>query len=342
MELDTSYKHWLEQLKAKIQSAQLKAAVAVNSQLLQLYWDLGREIVQKQRQASWGDAVLDQLSVDLKLSFPDISGFSKRNLYAIRQWYLFYAQRFEFVPQPVAQIPWGHNRLLISKVKDLETALFYVHETVKQGWSRDQLEAQIKANYYQSAANAITNFADTLPGQQSELAKETIRNPYNFDFLGLENDALEQDIEKGLVRHITQFLIELGKGFSFVGKQYPIQVSEREYFIDLLFYHLHLRCFVVIELKAGRFKPEHAGKLNFYLSAVDSQMRHPTDQPSIGLVLCKTKDSIEAEYALRDIQKPIGISEYLLTQALPKELESELPTVEQLENQLNRLSKDNG
>ncbi len=342
MELDTSYKRWLEELKTKIQSAQLKASVAVNSQLLQLYWDLGREIVQKQSQASWGDAVLDQLSVDLKLSFPDISGFSKRNLYAIRQWYLFYAQRFEFVPQPVAQIPWGHNRLLISKVKDLETALFYAQATIKQGWSRDQLEAQIKSNYYQSAANAITNFADTLPGLQSELAKETIRNPYNFDFLGLENDALEQDIEKGLVRHITQFLIELGKGFSFVGKQYPIQVSEREYFIDLLFYHLHLRCFVVIELKAGRFKPEHAGKLNFYLSAVDSQMRHPTDQPSIGLVLCKTKDSIEAEYALRDIQKPIGISEYLLTQALPKELESELPTVEQLENQLNRLSKDNG
>jgi predicted nuclease of restriction endonuclease-like (RecB) superfamily len=342
MELDTSYKRWLEELKTKIQSAQLKAAVAVNSQLLQLYWDLGQEIVQKQSQAAWGEGVLDRLSVDLRLNFPEIAGFSKRNLYAIRQWYLFYASRFEFVPQPVAQLPWGHNRLIVSKIKDLEIALFYVHETLKQGWSRDQLEVQIKADYYQSSANAITNFADTLPKLQSQLAKETIRNPYNFDFLGLENDALEHDIEKGLVGHIMKFLIELGKGFSFVGKQYAIQVSDREYFVDLLFYHLHLRCFVVIELKAGRFKPEHAGKLNFYLSAVDSQMRHPNDQPSIGLVLCKTKDSIEAEYALRDIQKPIGISEYLLTQALPKELESELPTVEQLENQLNRLSKDNG
>ena len=340
MKLDTSYKQWLEQLKAKIQSAQLKAAVAVNSHLLQLYWDLGREIVQKQSQASWGDAVLEQLSVDLRVSFPEITGFSKRNLYAIRQWYLFYSQQYEFVPQPVAQIPWGHNRLIISKIKEVETAIFYAQETVKQGWSRDQLEVQIKANFYQSSANAITNFSETLPKIQSELAKETIRNPYNFDFLGLENDALEKEIENGLVKHITRFLIELGKGFSFVGSQYPIQVSDNDYFIDLLFYHLHLRCFVVIELKAGKFKPEYAGKLNFYLSAVDSQIKHPTDQPSIGLILCKTKDSIEAEYALRDIQKPIGISEYMLTQALPKELESELPTVEQLENQLNKLDKD--
>lgn len=339
-QLDSSYKQWLEQLKTKIQSAQLKAAVAVNSQLLQLYWELGKEIVNKQAQATWGDSVIEQLSVDLRLSFPDISGFSKRNLYAIRQWYVFYSQEFEFVPQPVAQIPWGHNRLIISKIKEVETAVFYAQETVKQGWSRDQLEVQIKANIYQSSANAITNFSETLPKPQSELAKETIHNPYNFDFLGLENDALEKEIESGLVKHITRFLIELGKGFSFVGRQYPIQVGDSEYFIDLLFYHLHLRCFIVIELKAGKFKPEYAGKLNFYLSAVDSQIKHATDQPSIGLVLCKTKSSIEAEYALRDIQKPIGISEYMLTQALPKELESELPTVEQLENQLNKLDKD--
>lgn len=337
MLLETSYKEWFEQLKLKIQSAQLKAAIAVNSQLLQLYWDLGREIVQKQSQATWGDAVLEQLSVDLRLNFPDITGFSKRNLYAIRQWYLFYSQQFEFVPQPVAQIPWGHNRLIISKIKEVETAILYAQETARQGWSRDQLEVQIKANFIQSSANAITNFSETLPKPQSELAKETIRNPYNFDFLGLENDALEKEIENGLVKHITRFLIELGKGFAFVGRQYPIQVSDNEYFIDLLFYHLHLRCFVVIELKAGKFKPEYAGKLNFYLSAVDSQIKHPTDQASIGLILCKTKDSIAAEYALRDIQKPIGISEYMLTQALPKELENELPTVKQLENQLKKL-----
>lgn len=340
MQLDNSYKKWLEQLKSKIQSAQLKAAIGVNSQLLQLYWDLGKEIVQKQNQAKWGDAVLEQLSLDLRLSFPNINGFSKRNLYAIRQWFLFFSQKFEFVPQPVAQIPWGHNRLIISKIKDIDTAVFYAIETIRQGWSRDQLEVKIKSNYFNATSNAITNFSDTLPNAQSELAKETIRNPYNFDFLGLESDALEREIESGLVKHITRFLIELGKGFSFVGNQYPIRISESEYFLDLLFYHLHLRCFVVVELKAGKFKPEYAGKLNFYLSAIDSQIKHATDQPSIGLILCKTKDSIEAEYALRDIQKPIGISEYILTQALPKELENELPTVAQLESQLTRLDKE--
>ena len=339
MQPDNTYKEWLEQLKAKIQSAQLKAAVEVNSQLLQLYWELGKEIVQKQSQAEWGESVLEKLSIDLKLSFPDITGFSKRNLYAIRQWYLFFSQQYEFVPQPVAQIPWGHNRLLISKIKDVETAVFYAVETIKQGWSRDQLETQIKSNFFEASSSPITNFDKTLPKSQSELAKETIRNPYNFDFLGLESTALEREIEGGLVKHITRFLIELGKGFSFVGSQYPIQVSDNEYFIDLLFYHLHLRCFVVIELKAGKFKPEYAGKLNFYLSAIDSQIKHPTDEPGIGLILCKTKDSIEAEYALRDIQKPIGISEYMLTQALPKDLENELPTVEQLENQLSRFDK---
>ncbi len=339
MLLDNSYKEWFEQLKSKIQSAQLKAAIAVNSQLLQLYWELGKDIVKKQEQSSWGDSVLEQLSIDLRLSFPDITGFSKRNLYAIRQWYLFYAQQFEFVPQPVAQIPWGHNRLLITKIKDVELALFYANETFTQGWSRDQLEMQLRSNYFESKKNAVTNFSTTLPKDQSQLAKETIRNPYNFDFLGLEQDALEKEIENGLEHHITRFLIELGKGFSFVGRQYPVQISETEYFIDLLFYHLQLRCYIVIELKSGKFKPEYAGKMNFYLSAVDSQMKHTTDQPSIGLILCKTKDSIEAEYALRDMNKPIGISEYTLTQNLPKEFESSLPTVNQLENQLNSLDK---
>lgn len=344
MQLDNSYKEWLEHLKSKIRSAQLKAAIGVNSQLLQLYWELGKDIVQKQNQSKWGDAVLEQLSLDLRLSFPNINGFSKRNLYAIRQWFLFYSQKFEFVPQPVAQIPWGHNRLIISKIKDVETAVFYAMETVRQGWSRDQLEVSITSNYFNASTNAVSNFSETLPSPQSELAKETIRNPYNFDFLGLESDALEKEIESGLIKHITRFLIELGKGFSFVGNQYPIRVSESEYFIDLLFYHLHLRSFVVVELKAGKFKPEYAGKLNFYLSAIDSQIKHPTDQPSIGLILCKTKDRVEAEYALRDIQKPIGISEYILTQALPKELENDLPTVAQLESQLNQfdIEKNDG
>jgi predicted nuclease of restriction endonuclease-like (RecB) superfamily len=330
------YNKWFENIKLKIKSAQLKAAITVNTQLMELYWDLAKDIVNKQNEANWGDSVLEQLATDLKLSFPDINGFSRRNLYAIRQWYLFYSTMSEFVPQPVAQIPWGHNRLIISKVKNTKEALFYAKATIENGWSREQLEINIKNKYFQSKGKAITNFKTTLPKLQSQLADETLKNPYNFDFLGLQNDALEKEIEKAMVQHITRFLLELGKGFAFVGQQYSIVVSNNEYFIDLLFYHLHLRCYVVVELKSGKFKPEYAGKLNFYLSAIDSQIKHEQDNPSIGLVLCKYKDKVEAEYSLRDIQKPIGISEYKLTHALPKKFQTQLPTVEQLENQLNK------
>lgn len=330
------YSKWLETIKRKIKSAQLKAAISVNTQLIELYWDLAKDIVNKQQEANWGDNVLEQLSTDLKLSFPDINGFSRRNLYAIRQWYLFYSTVSEFVPQPVAQIPWGHNRLIVSKIKNTKEALFYSNATAENGWSREQLEISIKNKYYQAKGKSITNFQNTLPQLQSELATETLKNPYNFDFLGLEDDALEREIENAMMQHITQFLLELGKGFAFVGRQYSITVSDNEYFIDLLFYHLHLRCYVVVELKSGKFKPEYAGKLNFYLSAIDSQMKHEQDNPSIGLILCKHKDKIDAEYSLRDIQKPMGISEYKLTQALPKKFKSQLPTVEQLENQLSK------
>jgi predicted nuclease of restriction endonuclease-like (RecB) superfamily len=303
------YIKWLTGIKRQIKDAQLKVAVSVNTQLMQLYWTLAKEIVHKQQEAKWGDAILEQLAIDLKLGFPDINGFSKRNLYAIRQWFLFYSPISEFVPQPVAQIPWGHNRLIISKVRNTEEALFYCNAVVGNNWSREQLEIQIKNNYYQAKGKSVTNFKNTLPEIQSQLAIETLRNPYNFDFLGLENDALEREIENAMMQHITRFLLEMGKGFAFVGRQYSIIVSENEYFIDLLFYHLHLRCFVVVELKSGKFRPEYAGKLNFYLSAIDSQLKHTDDHPSIGLILCKHKDKIEAEYSLRDIQKPIGISE---------------------------------
>ncbi len=334
-----NYTEWFEQIKQRIQAAQLRAALSVNAQLLQAYWELGEAIIKKQQDANWGDAILEQLATDLRLSFPNVRGFSKRNLYAIRQWYLFYSQQYTFVPQPVAQIPWGHNRLIISKIKDINEAIGYAQATIQNGWVRETLEIQIKNNYLANRGQSIHNFEKTLPDIQSQLAIETIRNPYNFDFLGLEETALEREIENAMINHISAFLVELGKGFAFVGRQYAITVSETEYFIDLLFYHLQLRSYVVIELKSGKFKPEYAGKLNFYLSAIDSQLRHPTDNPSIGLILCKSKDKIEAEYSLRDIQKPIGISEYLLTQALPKEFESKLPTVEQLENQLARIKE---
>ncbi len=252
----------------------------------------------------------------------------------MRQWYLLYSQKFTFVPRPVAQIPWGQNRLIISKTKDVEEALFYARETLRNSWSRDLLEIQIEDKLYQRQGKAITNFENVLPEQQSDMAKNILKDPYHFDFLGLENSALERAIESELTKHITEFLLELGKGFAYVGNQYKIEISETDYYIDLLFYHLELRCYVVIELKAGKFMPEYAGKLNFYLSAVDSQLKKDTDNPSIGILLCKRKDKIEAEYALRDINRPLGISEYRLTEAIPENIKTQLPSIEEIENEL--------
>ncbi len=331
------YKSWLSEIKQRIKSAQLRASLSVNSALLELYWSLGKDIEEKQKHENWGSGFIDQFANDLQKSFPDIKGFSRRNIYAIRQWYLFYAEQFEFVPQAVAQIPWGHNRLIISKLKDITKVMFYVNATIENGWSRDTLEIQIDKQYFERKGNSITNFVRTLPSKQSELAQETVKDPYNFDFLGLEDDSLEKEIEKELTKHITDFLIELGKGFAFVGKQYHLKVSKKDYYIDLLFYHLELRCYVVIELKSGIFKPEFAGKLNFYLSAVDTLLKRPDDNQTIGILLCKKKDRIEAEFALRDINKPIGISDYLLTKAIPEDLKSKLPTVEQIENELSEI-----
>ncbi len=331
------YQNWLNQIKHKIKSAQYQAARSVNSVLLELYWEIGKEMVEKQQLEDWGSGFIEQFASDLRKSFPDIKGFSKRNVYAMRQWYLFYSEQFEFVPQAVAQIPWGHNRLIMTKIKNIEEAIFYAQATIENGWGRDNLEIQIDKNYFLKKGNAITNFAKTLPSPQSDLAKETIKDPYDFDFLGLEDDALEKEIETKLTKHITEFLIELGKGFAYVGRQYHIKVSDKDYYIDLLFYHLDLRCYVVIELKAGIFKPEHTGKLNFYLSAIDTLVKRKEDNQTIGILLCKKKDRVEAEFALRDINKPIGISDYLLTKAIPEEMKTKLPTVEQLENELSEM-----
>lgn len=338
---NTEYQNWLDQIKQRIKSAQYRAARSVNSVLMELYWEIGKEIVEKQKFEDWGSGFIEQFASDLRKSFPDIKGFSKRNVYAMRQWYLFYSQQFEFVPQAAAQIPWGHNRLIIAKIKNLEEAIFYIHATIENGWGRENLEIQIDKNYFEKKRNTITNFEKTLPSPQSDLAKETIKDPYDFDFLGLEDDALEKEIETELTKHITEFLLELGKGFAYVGRQYHIKVSEKDYYIDLLFYHLELRCYVVIELKAGIFKPEHTGKLNFYLSAIDTLVKKKEDNQTIGILLCKKKDRVEAEFALRDINKPIGISDYLLTKAIPEEIKTKLPTVEQLENELSELENKN-
>lgn len=250
------------------------------------------------------------------------------------QLYKFYSAKYPFVPQTVAQLPWGHNRLIISKVKTVDEAEFYCFETISNGWDRDTLELQIKKNLFQSRGSAISNFDSTLPAKQSKLVTQTLKDPYNFDFLGLYDDALEKAIEDELTKHITEFLLELGKGFAFLGRQYRIEISDSDYYLDMLFYHVELRCYVVIELKSGKFKPEFAGKLNFYLSAVDSQIRKQGDNPTIGILLCKSKDKIEVEYALRDINKPMGISEYRLTDAIPENLKAKLPSIEELESGL--------
>jgi len=336
----SEYGDWIKSLKTKIHVARRKVAFSINSQLIELYWEIGKDIVERQENSNWGSSFIERTATELKHEFPDIKGFSRRNLYAVRQWYTFYSQKYQFVPHTVAQIPWGHNRLIISKIKDVESAEFYCLQTIKNGWDRDTLEIQIENNLYKKLGGAVTNFSETLPEKQSELASQTLKDPYNFDFLGLQEDALERAIEDELVKNITTFLLELGKGFAFLGRQYKIEVSETDYFIDLLFYHMDLRCYIVVELKAGKFKPEYAGKLNFYLSAIDSQLKREEDNASIGILLCKKKDKIEAEYALRDINKPMGISEYRLTDAIPDNLKTKLPSIEELEKQLsNKIEK---
>ncbi len=334
LSFDNEYRAFLTELKEKVRSTQLKASLAANSVLIDFYWELGKEIVRLELGNQWGTKLIEQLSIDLKLEFSQIKGFSRRNLYAIRQWFLFYSSRYEFVPQAVAQLPWGHQRLIINKIKDLELAIRYAEACYENSWSRDTLEANICSNFHLRLGNGQTNFSATLPALQSDLANQTIKNPYYFDFIEVEDERSERAIEKELIKHISEFMIELGKGFAFVGKQYNIVVNNNDYFIDLLFYHLHLRSYVVFELKAGKFKPEYAGKLNFYISAVDSQLKHPNDNSTIGIILCRTSDSIEVEYALRDIQKPIGISSFELQKNIPEKFKSALPTVEEIENEL--------
>lgn len=337
--IDKDYVRWISELKAKVRQAQLKAAASNNRALIGLYWELGREITEREKAFNYGENFIEKVAVDLKHEFPDIKGFSRRNLYAIRQWYLFFCANGELVQPLVAQLSWSSQTLLVQKFKDLDIIVLYAKSALRYNWSRDALEANIKSNYHLRLGKADHNFDITLPKPQSDLAIETIKNPYYFDFLGLGAEAAERDIENELIKRITEFMLELGKGFAYVGRQYAIQVSDSEYFIDLLFYHLHLRCFVVIEIKAGRFKPEYAGKLNFYLSAVDSQLKHAMDNPSIGIILCRSKDKIEVEYTLRDINKPIGVSSFDLSSVISEEMRTQLPTVEEMETGLLAIAR---
>ena len=334
------YNDFITQLKQKIQTSQIKASIRVNEELLKLYWDMAQMIIAKQKEASWGDGIIEKISRDLKEEFPNIKGFSKTNLLYMKKWYLFWYD--ENLPQVVGEIfkiPWGHNREIITKIKNRDEATFYAKNTLQYGWSRAVLVHQIESRLYQREGKAITNFDAKLPPPQSDLAKATLKDPYNFDFLTLSKRYNERELEDALVKHITHFLLELGSGFAFVGRQYRLVVGGDEFFIDLLFYHIRLRCYVVVELKTVKFKPAFAGQLNFYVSAIDGELKEKGDNPTIGILICKSKNSTVVEYALKNIDSPIGVSEYELVDKLPKEFKSTLPSIQELEAELENIEE---
>ncbi|MEZ4653050.1 MAG: PDDEXK nuclease domain-containing protein [Candidatus Eisenbacteria bacterium] len=331
----SDYAAFLGSLKERIRNARVRAALAVNSELILLYWLIGRDILARQAEAGWGAKVIAQLADDLRREFPDMKGLSARNLQYMRQ--LAESWPDEAIAQQlVAQIPWGHNVRLLDRVKDPVEREWYARATIQHGWSRAILDYQIDTGLARRQGKGVTNFERTLPAPQSELAMQVLKDPYNFDFLGLGEEAHEREIHRGLLQHLRQFLIELGAGFAFVGSEVHLEVEGEDFYIDLLFYHLQLRCYIVIELKATDFKPEYAGKLNFYLSAVDDMLRHPDDRPSIGLIICRGKKGLVAEYALRDMSKPMAIAEHQLTEELPEILRGQLPTVAELQSELER------
>ena len=377
------YGAWLADLKTRIYTARQRAMFEVNRELVTLYWQIGRDILDRQAAQGWGARVIDRLANDLRSAFPEMKGFSPRNLKYMRAFAEAWPEG-EIVQQPVAQLegekivpqpagqlesgtivqqlvaqlpqaerkpfvhylggssvqahlhklPWGHNVVLLDKLQTAEDRLWYAAKAIEHNWSRNILVMQIETRLMERSGTAVTNFALTLPKPQSDLARESLKDPYRFDFLGLGEEAQEREIEKALVKHVTDFLLELGAGFAFVGRQVLLDVGGEEFFIDLLFYHLKLRCYVVIELKAGKFKPEHLGQLGFYLTAVDAQMKHPQDGATIGLLLCKSKNKVVAEYALRDKGQPLGVAEYQLVESLPPELQTSLPSIEQIEREL--------
>jgi predicted nuclease of restriction endonuclease-like (RecB) superfamily len=329
----SGYADWLTELKTRIHGAQQRAALAVNRELTLLYWQIGRDILERQAREGWGAKVIDRLAHDLRAAFPDMKGFSPRNLKYMRAFAEAWPEA-EFVQQAAARLPWFHLCTLIDKLKTREERDWYLARAVEHNWSRNVLVMQIETHARERSGQAITNFSQQLPRPQSDLARESLKDPYRFDFLGLGDAAQEREIESALVQHISRFLLELGAGFAFVGRQVLLNVGGDDFFIDLLFYHLKLHCYVVIELKAGPFKPEHVGQLGFYLTAVDMQLKSAQDAPSIGLLLCKSKNKVVAEYALRDSARPMGIAEYQLIEALPADLQTSLPSIEQIEREL--------
>ena len=367
--LNLEYSNWISELKSSIKNRQIKAAIAVNSNLILMYFDLGKQIAEKQLNTHWGTGFIDQLSNDLKSEFPEMGGFSSYNLRFCKTFYTFYSQGDfweqavpklennestiweQVVPKlendiyfidynQIFKIPWGHHILILKKIKEFQEAIFYINKTIENNWSRAVLEYQIETNLFNRQGKAITNFESTLPEIESDLAKELLKDPYNFEFLLLSEQAKEKDLEQQLIVHISKFLLELGKGFAYMGRQYLLKVGSKEYRTDLLFYHTKLKCYIVIELKFKDFEPEFIGKLNFYVSAVNELVKDDSDKPTIGILLCKSKDNFEVEFALKDINKPIGVSEFNYIQ-LPEEIKKELPTMAQFEHELNKLENLN-
>ena len=339
------YNSLIETIKQEILSRRLKAILSANKELLELYWRIGDSIIRQQEQSKWGEKIVARISSDLQAAFPEMKGLSLRNLqymkafakaipYFVQQPAAQLAPEEKMMQQLVAQLPWFHLCTIIQKTVCTEECLFYIQRTTEYGWSRTVLLHQMESQLYLREGKAISNFIQTLPMEQSDLAQQTIKDPYVFDFLSLRNDYNEKDLEIALTKHISRFLLELGTGFAFIGEQYRLQVGGDDFYIDLLFYHIHLRCYVVVELKTVKFKPEFAGKLNFYLSIVDDTLKTATDKPTIGILICKENNRVVAEYALRDLHKPIGISEYQLSKAFPETFKGSLPTIEELEQEL--------
>ena len=351
------YGNLLSDIKSRIRQAQSRAMFSANAEMIAMYWDVGRMIHERQQMEGWSASVIPRLSKDIRNELPEIKGFSERNLGRMLAFFRTYQRIEEFLPQAVAKsdhgkdlpqaaaeaklkdllfsVPWGHHALLMEKIKELPNRIWYMEQTIQNGWSRDTLGLMLKGSVHERQGKSTTNFRLTLPDAQSDLARQSLKDPYVFDFLTLAEPFNERELETELIKHLEKFLIELGTGFAFVGRQYHLAISDKDFYIDLLFYHLKLRSFIVIELKKGDFTPEYAGKMNFYCSAVDDLLKHPTDQPTVGLILCQTKDTILAEYALRDVNKPIGISGYELTRSLPENLKSSLPSIEEVEAELS-------
>ncbi len=332
--LPADYADALGTIKGRIQQERMRVILSANSAMVLLYWDIGQMILVRQDRAGWGAKVIDRLAADLREAFPDMKGFSPRNLKYMRAFAAAWPER-AIVQESLAQIPWYHHIALLEKLDKPKERIWYARQTMEHGWSHNILVLQIQGRIHERQGKAITNFKVTLPPAESDLAAEVFKDPYLFDFLGTADPRREREIEQALVDHIQRFLLELGAGFAFVGRQVPLEVGDQDFRIDLLFYHLKLRCFVVIELKGGSFDPAFVGQLNLYLSAVDDLLRHPEDRPTIGLLLCREKNKIVVEYALRDLKKPVGVAEWKtrIVKSLPKELKGALPSVQELEKE---------